>query len=92
MQYTGSSSSQMLVDLLAWVLWPRKHMPRLRGALPAAQAFSSEVPDVVLDRTLLPALGAADRAFARARVIQRGTVQVYLLYVLGILILLLILG
>jgi hydrogenase-4 component B len=92
MQYTGSSSSQMLVDLLAWVLCPLKRVPQLRGAFPTAQAFSSEVPDVVLDRTLLPALGAADGALARARVIQRGTVQVYLLYVLGILILLLLLG
>jgi NADH:ubiquinone oxidoreductase subunit 5 (subunit L)/multisubunit Na+/H+ antiporter MnhA subunit len=91
-QYSGSSFSQMLVDLLGWVLWPRTRAPRLRGAFPSAEAFASEVPDVVLDRTLLPALGAADGILARARVIQRGTVQVYLLYVLGILIVLLLLG
>lgn len=91
-QYSGSSFSQMLVDLLAWVLWPRTRAPRLRGAFPSAAAFASEVPDVVLDRTLLPAMVAADGALARARVIQRGTVQVYLLYMLGILIVLLLLG
>jgi hydrogenase-4 component B len=91
-QYSGSSFSQTLVDLLSWVLWPRTHQPRIGGAFPQTDEFHSEVPDVVLDRALIPSLGAADAVLGRARVIQRGTVQVYLVYVLAILLLLLLLG
>ena len=92
MQYTGSSFSQMLVELLAWVLWPRRRSPRAVGALAAPETFFSEVPDAVLDRGLVPALAAADGALARMRMIQRGTVQRYLLYIMGILVVLLLVG
>lgn len=88
MQYGGSSFSQMLVELLAWALWPRRRTPRIAGVFAAPTQFSSEVPDVVLDRALLPAMDAAESSFAWARVIQRGPIQVYLLYVLAILVLL----
>ena len=91
-QYTGSSFSQMLVDLLSWVLWPRRRQPRIGGAFPAADEFHSEVPDVVLDRALIPTFNAADALLGLARVIQRGSIQIYLVYVLGILLALLLLG
>ena len=61
-------------------------------SFPAAARFRSEVPDVVLDRALIPAFGAADALLGRARIIQRGNVQIYLVYVLGILLALLLLG
>jgi len=92
MQYSGSSFSQMLIDLLAWVVWPRIRWPRIAGPFPHPTAFNSEVPDPVLDRGLMPVFSAADSVLSRARVFQRGPVQLYLLYVLGILLLLLILG
>lgn len=92
MQYSGSSFSQMLIDLLAWVVWPRTRSPRIAGPFPHPTAFNSDVPDPVLDRGLTPAFGTADSVLSRARVFQRGPIQLYLLYVLGILLLLLILG
>jgi hypothetical protein len=88
MQYTGSSFTQMMIELLAWVVWPRRRAPRITAVFAAPANFASEVPDVVLDRALLPALGSAESSLAWARVIQRGPIQVYILYVLAILILL----
>jgi hypothetical protein len=90
MQYSGTSFSQMMVELLAWILWPRQRRPRINGVFAAPSNFASDVPDVVLDRTLLPAFGSAEWLLGWARVIQRGPIQVYLLYVLGILIVLLL--
>jgi hydrogenase-4 component B len=91
-QYTGSSFSQMLVGLLGWVLWPRTMLPRLGGIFAKRAEFMTEVPDVVLDRGLLPAFGVGEWLFGFARFIQRGPVHAYLLYVLGILLLLLLLA
>ena len=90
MQYSGSSFSQMVVELLGWVLWPRSSPPRITGVFGAGEAFESDVPDLVLDRGLHPAFRAGEWLAGRARVLQRGPIQVYLLYVLGILILLLV--
>jgi hydrogenase-4 component B len=90
MQYSGSSFSQMIVESLAWVLWPHRKPPQIEGVFAAPTDFASEVPDVVLDRALLPALGSAEWLLGYARIFQRGPIQVYLLYVLGILIVLLL--
>jgi hypothetical protein len=90
MQYTGSSFSQMTVELLSWLLWPRVKSPRINDVFAARAGFESEVPDVVLDRSLLPGARSAGRLLGWARVIQRGPIQVYLLYVLAILLLLLV--
>jgi hypothetical protein len=90
MQYSGTSFSQMMVELLAWILWPRQKPPRIKGVFAAPSNFASDVPDVVLDSTLLPAFRSAEWLLGWARVVQRGPIQVYLLYVLGILIMLLL--
>jgi hydrogenase-4 component B len=92
-QYTGSSFSQMLVDLLGWVLWPRQRRPRMPSKpFPQPTAYQSEHPDAVLDRGLVPAFGLAERASAWARPFQRVPIQVYLLYVLAALLMLLLIG
>ena len=90
MQYSGSSLSEMSVGLLGWVLFPRRRRPRIDGVFPNESAFESEVPDVVLDRGLTPALGGAAWLMSHARVLQRGPIQVYLVYVLVILLVLLV--
>jgi hydrogenase-4 component B len=90
MQYTSSSFAEMLVGLLSWALRPSAHSPRLDGPFPAPAAFHSHVPDVVLDRAVLPAFAAVGRAFERLRPIQRGSIHLYLAYILGTLIVLLL--
>ena len=91
-QYTGSSFAQMLMELLAWVLWPRIRRPRVEGVFPRQAQFASDVPDVVLDRGLLPGASMAVKVLGWARVIQRGPIHVYLMYVLVILLGLLLFG
>ena len=90
MQYTGSSLSDMLTGLFAWVLVPRKIWRDLRGIFSERGSFFSQVPDVVLDRGLFPGFRFMVRVLAYARPIQSGPVQVYLVYVLAILLALLL--
>ena len=90
MQYTSSSFAGMLVALLAWALRPSSHSPRLDGPFPRPAAFHSDVPDTVLDRAVVPSFSLAGRLLAHLRPIQHGSVHVYLLYILGTLLLLLL--
>lgn len=82
MQYGDSSFSETLVRLFHWAVRSRQAPPELAGPFPTTTEFRSEVPDAVLDRMVLPLLAAADRGLSRLRVLQRGPVQMYLLYVL----------
>ena len=92
MQYTASSFSEMLAWLFDWALWPRVMGPRLRGLFPGASRFESEVPDTVLDRGVLPLLSWADRGLSRGRALQRGPVQLYLVYILAAVVCVLLFG
>jgi hydrogenase-4 component B len=90
MQYVDASFSETLVGLFHWAVRSRRAPPALPGPFPPPSRFSSEVPDAVLDRVVLPLLGAADRGLSRVRVLQRGPVQMYLLYVLLAVVVLLL--
>jgi hydrogenase-4 component B len=90
MQYTSSSFAQMLVGLFSFALRPREHAPKVTGAFPAVTAYHSELPDLVLDRVVLPSLRAAGRALETVRLVQSGNVQSYLGYILLTLVLLLV--
>jgi len=89
MQYVDSSFSETLVDLFHWAVQSHQQRPDLRGPFPLVSRFRSDIPDVVLDRIVQPLLGVADRGLARVRVLQRGPIQVYLLYVFLIVVALL---
>jgi formate hydrogenlyase subunit 3/multisubunit Na+/H+ antiporter MnhD subunit len=91
-QYTSSSFTQMLAEQLAWVLWPRTKRPILTNVFPSSSHFESKQPDPVLDRGLRPGFIAIEWLFNQARILQRGPVQVYLLYVMVILLVLLTAG
>jgi hydrogenase-4 component B len=90
MQYVGASFSETLVGLFDWAVRSRRTPPALGGPFPGAARFESDVPDAVLDGVVLPLAGAGDRALARVRVLQRGPVQMYLLYVLLAVVVLLV--
>jgi hydrogenase-4 component B len=80
-QYTASSFAQMLVGMFAKVLRPRTETPEVRGLFPGPAHFHSEVPDTVLDRAALPAFGFLAGLLARLRILQQGSIQLYVLYV-----------
>jgi hydrogenase-4 component B len=81
MQYTSSSFAQMLVGLFAWALRPRIKEPSHLPLFPKRAAFHSEVPDVVLDEAVLPALRFGAWLSSWFRVFQQGSIQSYLLYI-----------
>jgi hydrogenase-4 component B len=89
MQYSSSSFAQTLVRLLSWALRPDEHSPKMHGVFPRSVSFRSHVPDVVLDRVLIPAARGVGRVFSWLRWLQRGSVHAYLLYILITLVLLL---
>jgi hydrogenase-4 component B len=88
MQYSSSSFAQTLVRMFSWALLPEEHSPKIHGIFPRRVSFHSHVPDVVLDRAVRPAARGVGRVFAWLRWIQRGSINVYLLYILIALILL----
>ncbi len=91
MQYTASSFAQMLVSLFSWALRPTVHRPHLESLFPADATYESHVPEVVLERVVSPFFDFFARVFQWCRLVQQGNVQIYLLYILSALVLLLLL-
>ena len=89
-QYTGSSFGDFVTALFAWALMPSQRNVRLPEPFPQPQSYASHTGDVVLDRGVLPSFRFIQRLFSFARPVQRGPVQVYLLYVLAIVLVLLL--
>ncbi len=81
MQYTASSFAQQFVDNTRLLLWPRTRLPATQALFPVPARFDSHVPDLVLDRVLVPVLRVVALACNGLRALQRGRVQLYLLYV-----------
>jgi len=81
MQYSASSFAEPLVRTFSFALLPRVRAPQLAAVFPGRGAFHSEVVDPVLDRLLVPAARAFANAAGWLRLLQRGSVHAYLLYV-----------
>jgi hydrogenase-4 component B len=90
MQYTSSSFADMIVGSLATLLRVDKHVAHVRGVFPAKASFHTHLPDIILDRAVLPAARFVGRSLSWFRWVQRGAVQLYLLYVLATLVVLLV--
>ena len=88
-QYTGSSFGQMLTDLFGWVLWPRKTIVVLRGLFPRRGRIRKRISRHGARSRIDPGI-LDERVFSSARRITRGTVQLYLVYILIALLALLI--
>jgi hypothetical protein len=88
MQYTSSSFGQMLVDMFAWLLRPSAHRPNLRSLFPSDASYYGEMRDVVLDRVMVPAFRWSARVLGWFRVLQQGSIQAYLLYIMLALLML----
>ncbi len=86
MQYTSSSFADLLVGMFASVLRRERHAPGVTGLFPGATHFESHVPEIVLDRAVMPAARLVGRGLGSFRFLQRGSVHAYLLYVLAALL------
>jgi len=92
MQYTASSFAEMLVGIFGGILRPERHAPDIKGLFPGRSAFESHVPEVVLEKGILPFLAATDRRLAMIRRLQNGQLNHYILYIFVALIILLALS
>jgi len=91
MQYTASSFADSIVSIFSWALRPHRHAPADTHSLfPDVQRFHAEVPEVVLDRVVLPAAHNIARGATWFRWMQQGSLHVYLLYILATLIVLML--
>jgi hydrogenase-4 component B len=90
MQYTSSSFAEFIVGLFASILRPERHEPKIVELFPKTAKFEAHVPEIVLDRIVLPIVMFVARGLTWFRWVQRGAVQLYLLYVFATLIVLLL--
>lgn len=90
MQYSASSFAALLVDALSWALRPITSAPRPVGPFPPGGAFHSHVPDTILDRVLRPGAERLARLAVALRPLQRGSVHLYILYIFGAVVALLL--
>jgi hydrogenase-4 component B len=88
-QYTATSFAEMLVKRFNWALRPRTQQPVIDSPFPRKTGFSTQVPDTVLDRIVLPVFQYAGRQMMKLRLLQQGRTDIYLLYMLIILLFLL---
>jgi hydrogenase-4 component B len=91
MQYTASSFAQPFVSLSRWLLRPQYRPREAEPLFPRPSHFHSLVPDLVLDRLLAPLLAGLGRLCQWIRLLQRGWVNAYLLYIFVTLLVLLVL-
>ncbi|HVP67563.1 MAG TPA: proton-conducting transporter membrane subunit [Anaeromyxobacteraceae bacterium] len=89
MEYTGSSFAQFLVDGFRFVLLAKVELAQPRGLFPRSARFATEVPDVVLDRAIVPAAHACEAAAGKVRGLFPGRVHFYAVLVVAALVALL---
>ena len=82
MQYTASSFAGWTVGFFRWALLPRATGPVVSQLFPPASRYESHVPDTVLDRFLVPSLRLGAWLASWGRYLQRGLIQIYLVYIL----------
>jgi formate hydrogenlyase subunit 3/multisubunit Na+/H+ antiporter MnhD subunit len=89
LQYTGSSFAQFAARILHWTVRERIQAPGRLALFPGPAGFVRRTLEPLLYGALWPlAHRVADRC-ARLRILQRGNLQVYLLYILVVLVILL---
>ncbi len=90
MQYTASSFAQPLTELFKPVLHTAEEVHLPEGILPATASFESQTPDLCHSNLYEPAFTKLSRGLSKAKWLQHGNVQVYILYIALTLITLLI--
>jgi hydrogenase-4 component B len=91
MQYTGTSFSEIVVNLLGIFALPYRQKPRIAGITPTVRSrFGYDAREAVLDRLLLPLFNGIGLAFSYVRRLQHGHIHIYMLYIFATLFVLMI--
>ena len=89
MQYTASSFAQPITTLFRSLLGVRFVVQRPEGVFPSRASLTTETPDLCHGNLYHPAFLKAEWGLSRLRWLQRGQVQLYVLYIAATLIVLL---
>lgn len=87
LQYTASSLGGMLTGLFRWAVRIKETRPRRLEVFPTRSRYQGEATEPLLDGCLHPFFHRWADRFSRLRILQRGNVQLYLVYILVTLIL-----
>jgi hypothetical protein len=90
MQYTASSFAQPLVVLFRWVLRLRVRYTKPKAYFPPQPSYETQVEDLAQGGFFEPLFAAVRTFTGWVRALQQGHIQVYLLYILGTLVALLL--
>jgi NADH:ubiquinone oxidoreductase subunit 5 (subunit L)/multisubunit Na+/H+ antiporter MnhA subunit len=90
MQYTASSFAQPLTDTFTLLLQTRRAISAPQGFFPKEASLATETPDPYQEYIFQPLLHALGRDLLLLRPLQQGKVQLYILYIVVTLILLLL--
>jgi hypothetical protein len=90
MQYTASSFVQPATAFFAAFLQTRNRCTSAAGPFPQHAAFSTETPDLWMERIYQRGFTALGRAAGRLRWLQHGRIHIYILYLALTLIVLLV--
>ena len=89
MQYTGSSFAQPITALFRRLLGSKSQVQQPAGILPVAASLATHTPDICHGNLYHPAFLKANWGLSKLRWLQRGQVQLYVLYIAITLIVLL---
>jgi len=89
MQYTSSSFVQPVTAFFRIFIRSRRMVDRPKGLFPEKGAFASHTPDLLSEALYKPLFTTIRLAFTRLRPLQSGRIQLYVLYILLTLFILL---
>jgi hydrogenase-4 component B len=90
MQYTSSSFAEPLEGVFRSLLKPTSNLKNPSSPFPERGYFSERVEDLAEHRLFAPLFNAADKMLIRARKLQKGRIQSYLVLIFATLLILLL--
>jgi hypothetical protein len=90
MQYTASSYAQPLTALFRLLLGTKTRAALPVGLFPRRATFHTHTPDTFREGLYRPAFAGVERILDRLRVLQHGRIQLYVLYIVVTLIVLMV--
>jgi len=90
MQYTAAGFAQPLTSLFRFALRTRREGEPVRGLFPARASLATSTPDPMHREIYEPVFAAVGRLFAKRRWVQGGQTQLYVLYIVLTLLVLLV--
>ncbi len=90
MQYSSSSFAQPITDLFKVFLRTKKSISRKENYFPGKERLATETPDLSRESMFGPVFRGIQNTLFRFRVLQEGRLQIYVLYIVLTLLVLLI--